>query len=61
MSDPKVDWEKVFGDIGEDHVQLVGYSGEYSIPVERLYQAFKQRLMQEICIGKKIKKEKHRA
>lgn len=56
MSDSKVDWKKVFKDIGEDHVQLVGYAGPYSMTVERFYQAFKQRLLHEVKLGSQIKK-----
>lgn len=58
MMIPNGDWKVVFKSIGDDHVQLVGYAGEYSMPVERLYQAFKERLLSEINFGNAVKKEK---
>lgn len=58
MSADKPDWKELFRRIGEDHVKLATWGGDDSVEVEKLYQAFKARLLSEINFGNTVKKGK---
>lgn len=59
MSDTKkVDWEDFFERNEDSRVKIIDWGGDETIPLEELYQVFKQRLMSELRLGTKLKKSK---
>ena len=61
MSSKKMDWRNFFARHEEEHVKIIDYSGESSVPMEELYEAFKQRLLSEVRLGSQIENGKQDA